>query len=177
MFLKAFFGALSTVVAIPTILILSPFWLGIEIKEEIVKSGISILENSGPAIFSILLIIVAIETSYRIIKNERKRYDDNFYQVNTQARLEQAHYVFFHLYLEGKKASSGVPDHRHKWDKEVLSAIRIYGNENCLSIYLTNTGRIDPGTDFKPLPDDKFDYAQSFVWNLLEKDFEHFFKI
>jgi hypothetical protein len=61
-------------------------------------------------IIIVIILAVAWRTTYQVIKADRAHYDKNFYEANSQARLEKAHFVFYHLYNDGLQARYGTPE-------------------------------------------------------------------
>lgn len=175
--MKTFAWLLVKVVGIPTTIIAILYLLRIRIDQQIVDSAAKVAWDWGPLFVGILLLLVGAESTHRVINPDRKKYDDDFYAANSQARIERAHLLFFDLYLKGKRAKAGIPEDKNNWDREVQRALRKYCNDGAVSIYLSNTGRYEPGTDFNPIPEDKFDWALEHVWDLLQSKFEHRFKI
>lgn len=123
--------------------------------------------------FGNIIVLVAIWKWYA---NERKAYMDqaatDFYSLNTDARIDKAHRIFFHLYERGKMLRNGSTERRQEWDRGVQKVIREYCNEGCIDVYLSNTGRVK---DTGPLPDDKYETALDHLHRLLKYDFENFF--
>jgi hypothetical protein len=174
--MKTFAWILVEIVGIPATVITILFLLGVKIDQRIIKAATEIAAQWGTLIVVVLLLMVGAETSHRVIKADREKYEKDFYGANSQARIERAHLIFFHLYQKGHQVKAGIPADRHEWDKEVQRTLREYCNEDCISTYLVNTERYNPGTDSHSIPEDKLNWALQFVWQLLLTNFENRFK-
>lgn len=175
-FLKTLTIAFIEIIGIPSAIIGGIYLLGFKIDPVLADWAADRVQPYGPLLVILIILGVAWLTCYKVVKEDRENYERNFYNANSQARIEKAHLVFFRLYLKGRLVKNGVPEQRQDWDKEVLEAMRQYCNTGAISVYLSNTGRYAPGTDFHPLPDTDFDYALGFVWDRLSDEFKNFFK-
>lgn len=175
--MKTFAWILVEIVGIPATVVTILFLLGVKIDQRIINAATEIAGQWGMLIVVLLLLAAGAETSHRVIKVDRLKYETDFYGANSQARIERAHLILFHLHQKGQQAKAGSLAHNHEWDKEVQRALKEYCNEDCISTYLVNTERYNPGTSSNPLPEDKFDWALDFIWQLLRTDFENRFKI
>ena len=95
----------------------------------------------------------------------------DFYSINPQARLEKMHLVFFHLHQKGELFRNGISDDWQKWDRDIQAALREYCSEPAIDIYLCNTGRHAPGTEFQSLSKEQFEWAVGFIGEQLKINF------
>lgn len=175
--MKTFGKVFVFVVGIPGAVFAIPFFLGWNVDQRILDTVTETVRPLGLFILVGLVLVSGVIATHKVVNEDRERYEKDFYGVNTQARIEKAHLIFFHLYQEGQKAKKGIATHRDEWDKKIQRALRRYCNEAAISVYLCNTGRYNPGTDFHPLPEDNFDWALEFTWQLLSTNFENHFKV
>jgi hypothetical protein len=115
-FLKTFGQIFLGIVGVPGTLVLLSVSFGLKPNEQEINVAWNGLQQYGPAFFALLVVGVALYTTHKLVGSDRLNYEKTFYQENSQARLEQAYYVFFHLYQEGKSAKAGTPLERQEWD-------------------------------------------------------------
>lgn len=126
---------------------------------------------------NILFLLVFLRAFARQRKEILKNAETDFYGLNTQAKLERAHHIFYKLYNTGVMYKNGSPDLRHEWDRNVQRELRNHCNNSAISVYLSNTGRFNPGTETQAPQGDKYDTALEFIKNLLDRDFQGYLKI
>jgi len=136
------------------------------------------------ALGNILLLIVFLRALSRqrvehvsAIGKVKEQATNDFYSINTNARIERAHHVFYKLHNQGTLLKRATMEQRRDWDREVQKSLRQHCELGAVGIYLSNTGRVEPGAEMNPLPDDKHDDALKFVRDLLDRDFDPFIRI
>jgi hypothetical protein len=127
--------------------------------------------HNGPQLVALFVFGIAVFTTVKVVTEDRAEYEKNFYEINSSARLQKAYYLFFKLWEKGRAAKAGVPTDRHAWDEDVQRALREYCNESGIGVYLSNTGRHEPGSDFRPIPEEKYDTALEFRLELFAERF------
>ena len=135
------------------------------------------------ALGNILFLLVFLRVFARQKKDFNRKLDEinvkakeDFYSLSTEARIDRAHRIFYHLFRQGEMYRSGTPQLRQEWDRDVQHALRDHCNDAAIDIYLSNTGRINPGSQMHPPADEYYDTAMKFINRLLEKDFENEFR-
>ena len=136
------------------------------------------------ALCNILLLIVFLRALSRqrvehvsAIGKVKEQATNDFYSINTKARIERAHHVFYKLHNQGTLLKRATMEQRRDWDREVQKSLRQHCEPEAVSIYLSNTGRVEPGAEMNPLPDDRYDVALRFVKDLLDRDFDPFIRM
>jgi hypothetical protein len=170
-FLKAFVKASLEVAGIPSTILVVLYLLGLKVDAEQTQTVTDTLQPFGPVIIVLFVLGVGLETAYKIVKEDREDYDKRFYEFNSQARLERAHFVLCQLSTIGKVYQKGTQQHRNEWDSRVQSALNEYCGPDALNSFLINTKRFQPGTELNPLTLEVFQEALGFVDDLIRNDF------
>jgi hypothetical protein len=101
-FLRVFVSAFVWIVGLPTAILALPFLLGIQIEQNTIDSVLKFIQNNGPQLFALFVFGIAVFTRVKVVTEDRAEYEKNFYEINSEARLQKAYYVFFNL---GKRQS------------------------------------------------------------------------
>jgi hypothetical protein len=173
-FFKAFGKAFLDITGIPGALIIVLYLLGLKIDPKVTDAFANYIQPYGPGILIVIVLGIAIDTTYRVIKKDREEYTKRFYEFNSLAAIERAYLVFSRLNRRAKVVENGVAEDRDNWDKEVQAALKTYCSSGTLQRYLIETQRFQPGTEFTPLTIEDYKCAVNFVESLLRNEFEPF---
>lgn len=115
---------------------------------------------------------VLFYTPGKLIEEYKKQTKEKFYRMDPEPSIDRAYRVFHKLHQKGIMLRNGTIELRRDWDEKVREALAEHCSDDCLQMYLMNTGRIDPRTGLQPLPDEKYETALEHITLLLHRDFE-----
>lgn len=154
------------------------FGIKVAIPESVSRTSMDTAYRFGPAVIIVIIVLVAAETAYRMIRESHIRIEANFYQNTASARRYRGHYALYSLFKTGQVFLHSELAVQQAWDRDVQAALVNHCQPARLHDYLMETGRSpdSEGEDNLPLQASVFQPALDHLLSLLDPEVEGIFK-
>lgn len=181
MCLKIMGTVLLHVAGYPSVIVLILLLLGFSLRPmesyAVIEAILPYIAKYGWLALLVLVVAVALETTYRTVRDDRAEAAKDFYKGSRVAQLERAHRVFCRLYKEGEALTNGTAEALQAWDRKVIRDLEDYGTASCVHNYFVDTNRPNYQTEREPLQDDSFPNAMEHLEAILSERFPYYIRL
>ncbi len=182
MFSTNFLMVVGWIAGLPSATLLIGLLFGFSLRPletyTIVSAALPFVERYGWLALIALVVVVAFETSYRVVKENRIQAEKSLYSVNHTARRERGHYIFYQLHKEGEALlPEGSDGAWQQWDQNIRREIIDHCSDDILSLYLQDTERVAFDRREGPISPDRYRRAvESIQRHVLDSAYINVFR-
>jgi hypothetical protein len=169
-YMKSLGVSAKELLSLPGLIILFVLFIGVKVGLTNTQF-VSSISTFGPWLVTCMAIWIGMRATTRTILEDRKKAAEDFYSVDSAARIDRAFRVFYHLLLDGEVFKKGTYASRVAWDRSVIAALYSHCNATNKDIYLCNTGRTDQRVKLGQIQDIHYESALQHIKHLLDHDF------